>query len=182
LEIYSKYYPHVKRDGEVVEVAEALSHIPAIVDGQLSQSRYEKLVAELDTITALYLSYVVGRGKKIPYSELNKEFQQRNLKLIDLENAGLLQKDGNDLVVLTAEKRASEIENRDPLDLSHIDRAHYLYYLSKHGNLAREARMWATKEALQVMGHLADTLTISKRAKEYRKLKEHLEKLLAWES
>lgn len=182
LEIYSKHYPNVKRDGEVVDVEEALSHIPAIVDGQLTQSRYEKLVTELDTVTALYLSYVVGRGTRIPYSELNKEFQQRNINLNKLIEANLLEQEGNDLIVLSEEKRADAIRDKDPLEVYQIDRAHFLYYLSRHGNLARDGREWATKEALQVMEHLADSLTNSTKAKRYRELKEHLEKLLAWET
>lgn len=181
LEIYSRHYPYVMRDGDRVDITEALSHIPAIVDGQISQSRYQQLVTELDNETALYLSFVVGRGKTIPYSELNKELQQRGLDLRQLLDPGLLSQDGNELVVLSPRERASGIEDRDYLELSQIDRAHYLYYLSEHGNLSREARKWATPEALRVMRRLSETMTDSKRAKRYGELADHLAKLLAWE-
>lgn len=182
LEIYSKYYPNVMRDDEPVSIQEALSQIPAIVDGQISQSRYQQLVAEFDHVTALYLSFVIGRGKKIPYGELNMELQQRNLNIKDLLDVALLEQDGSDLRVLTSRDRAAAIESKGPLDLDQIDRAHFLHYLSEHGNLARDARKWATPEALNVMSLLSQSLTDRKVAKKYGEVAEHVAKLMAWET
>ncbi len=156
LEIYSKHYPEVYRDGEKVSVSDALESIQEIVDGQIMGGMFDDLATELDLISATYISYIAGRGGEIGYSSLNKNLQQRSVNISDLVNAGVVRQDGSKVVVPELEERAEEIESKPEDDLKAVDRAHYLAYLKQEDKLASQMHDWASEGAVKALRKLGD--------------------------
>ncbi len=156
LEIYSKHYPEVYRDGEPVSVSDALESIQEIVDGQIMGGMFDDLVTELDLISATYISYIAGRGGEVGYGPLNKNLQQRSVDISDLTDSGVVMQDGGKIVVPGLEDRAEEIESKSEDDLTSVDRAHYLAYLKEEDRLASEMHDWASEGAVKALRKLGD--------------------------
>ncbi len=159
LELYSKYYPEVYRNGKKVSIDEALSSIREIVDSQLMHTRFNQVAAETDTITAVYLFYMAGKTS-ISYDSLNKALKMRNIPIKEVLESGLVEKEGSQLSILKPNDRAEIIESKRKL--SAIDKVHYLYYLWKEGHIIRflanldknEKNLWASESVLRTLEYL----------------------------
>ncbi len=156
LEIYSKYYPEVYRDGERVSVSDALESIQEIVDGQIMGGMFDDLATDLDLISATYISYIAGRGGEIGYSALNKNLQQRSVDISDLVESGVVKKEGSKVVVPDLEERADVIESKSEDNLTAVDRAHYLGYLKEEDKLASRMHDWVSEGAVKALRKLGD--------------------------
>lgn len=154
LEVFSQHYPHVTYDGETMSVINALETIREIVDDQLIEERIQTLGDEMDTLSAVYLTYVLGRGDTVTYNSLNKDLRTRGVDVSELVTEGLLEQEGDQLSVLNPRERAEAVESkRDPLA---IDRAHFLRYLYENDRLAQEFGKWSDEESVVALRRLAE--------------------------
>ncbi|MDL1970146.1 MAG: hypothetical protein LWW94_04055 [Candidatus Desulfofervidaceae bacterium] len=111
LELYSKHYPEVYKDGKRVSIDEALSSIREIVDSQLMHTRFNQIAVETDVITAVYLFYLANKTS-VSYDSLNKALKMRSLPMKEILDAGLVEKEGNILLVLTPLERKKIIDGK----------------------------------------------------------------------
>jgi len=159
LELYSKYYPEVYRNGKRVSIDEALSSIREIVDSQLMHTRFNQVAAETDTLTAVYLFYMAGKTS-ISYDSLNKALKMRNIPMKEVLDSGLVEKEGSQLLILTPKERAKIIESKR--ELSAIDRVHYLYHIWKEGTIFKfgsslsedEKILWSSEPVIKTLEYL----------------------------
>jgi len=112
LEIFSKHYPNVTRDGEQMDVVEAVDAIKEIVDEQLLEERFQILSEEMDPLSAVYLTHILGRGEELSFNALNKDLRQRGVDVAELVHEDLLEQEGDDLVILDPLERADRLENK----------------------------------------------------------------------
>ncbi|AUV80580.1 adenine-specific DNA methylase [Salinigranum rubrum] len=154
LEVFSQHYPSVTHKGGTMSVEKALETIRGIVDEQLMEERVQILGDEMDTLSAIYLTYVLGRGGSISYNALNKDLRTRGIDVAELVREGLLEQEGDSLNVLGPLRRAERIENkRNPLA---IDKAHYLRYLFEADKLSQQFGKWTDEGAIAALRRLAD--------------------------
>jgi len=164
LELYSKYYPEVYRNGKRISIDEALSSIREIVDSQLMHTRFNQVAAETDTITAVYLFYMAGKTS-ISYDSLNKALKMRNIPMKEVLDSGLVEREGSQLLILTPKERVKIIESKR--EFSAIDRVHYLYYLWKEGTIFKfesslsedEKNLWASEPVVKTLEYLYEIET-----------------------
>ncbi len=154
LEVFSKHFPNVTREGEQMSVDQALETIRSIVDEQLMEERVQMLGDQMDPTSAVYLTYVLGRGSSMSYNALNKDLRTRGLDVAELVHQGLLEQDGNQLEVLSPEERAERIEHKQ--NTLAIDRAHYLRYLFENDRLSQEFGKWTDEGAIAVLRRLVE--------------------------
>jgi adenine-specific DNA methylase len=152
LEEYSKHYPNVTHEGENYSVDEAVETIRDIVDDQLMSERIQVLSDEMDTLSAVYMTYVLGRGDTLSYNRLNKSLRQRGVDVSELLTESLLEQDGDELRVLGPEERADAVESKR--DRLAVDKAHYLRYLYENDRLAQEFGKWSDVEAVAALRRL----------------------------
>jgi len=153
LEVFSKHYPNVTHEGEPMSVVDAVDEIQDIVDEQLLEERVQTLSDEMDLMSAVYLTYVLGRGDDIQFTTLNKDLRQRGVDVGELISDGLIERDGDMVAVRSVEDRAEEIENkRDPLA---VDRAHYLRHLYETDRLSKEFGSWADDASIKALRRLS---------------------------
>jgi len=159
LELYSKSYPEVYKNGKRVSIDEALSSIRELVDSQLMHTRFNQVAAETDTITAVYLFYMAGKTS-ISYDSLNKALKMRNIPMKEVLESGLVEKEGSQLLILTPKERAKVIESKR--DFSAIDRVHYLHHLWKEGTIFRfesslsedEKVLWVSEPVIKTFEYI----------------------------
>lgn len=171
LELYSKYYPNVVKNGEKVSATKAVESIREIVDEQILGGRFDELVDKLDTPSAVYLTFIAGRGGSISYNTLNKELRQRNIDVDDLIKSGLVRKEGDNVQVLDLDEKAAKIRRKKEKNLSAIDRAFYLIYLMKEDELAGKLRNWATGKAVRAL----EVLSGIENKEKYKELAKYIE-------
>ncbi|HID42550.1 MAG TPA: DUF1156 domain-containing protein, partial [Archaeoglobaceae archaeon] len=109
LEVYSKHFPEVYKGEKRVSIEEALSSIREIVDSQLMHTRFNQVAQETDTLTAIYLFYLAGKTS-ISYESLNKALKMRSLRIGEVISAGLVEREGSQLLVLTPSERKEVLE------------------------------------------------------------------------
>ncbi|RLF01430.1 MAG: DUF1156 domain-containing protein [Thermoprotei archaeon] len=161
LELYSKHYPEVYKGDKKVSIEEALVSIREIVDSQLMHTRFNQVAAETDTITAVYLFYL-AKKTSISYDSLNKALKMRSIPMKEILESGLVEKEGNVLLVLTPLERKEIIETKRKENLTAIDRAHYLYALWKKGTIFKfekslsddEKAFWLSEQVIKTFNYL----------------------------
>jgi len=181
LELYSKHYPKVYRDDHMVSIDDALSSIQEIVDSQLMHTRFNQIAFETDTITAVYLTYLISRTS-MSYDTLNKTLKMRSIPMEEVINSGLVEKSGSQLLVLTPNERKSQIEKKRHESLSAIDRAHYLYCMWKEGKIFEfersvpdaEKEEWRSDRVMKTLEYLSEVE--DERSKDYRDVMDFLKK------
>lgn len=155
LEIYSKYYPNVYQGEQQVSVDEALSSIREIVDSQLMHTRFNQVAQELDTLTAVYLFYLANKTS-VSYDSLNKALQQRGIRVSDVIDAGIVEKQGSALLVLTPLERAKIIKSKRKESLLALDKAHYLYSLMRGSGNLDQIKDYLDEKALKALEYLSE--------------------------
>jgi len=171
LEVYSKHYPEVYKGENRVSIEEALSSIREIVDSQLMHTRFNQVASETDIPTAIYLFYLAGKTS-ISYESLNKALKMRNLGVDKIISAGLVEREGSQLLVLTPLERKEILESKRRENFSVIDRVHYLYCLWKNDKffsfertLSEDERaLWKSDgvfKALEYLGEVENGKTYS---------------------
>jgi len=149
LEVFSQHYPSiVKEDATVMGVYEALERVTEIVDEHLVDERIREVSSKSDKITALYLLLIAGR-KDVSYDALHRQLQGRGLEPDDFIQRRLLEKKDR-LYVVQPEERAGHIEMISDYERNALDKAHYLYFLSKSRkhSLVNTIKEWAKKDEL----------------------------------
>lgn len=134
LELYSKHYPNVFRDGRKVEVEDAVNDIDDIIDSLLKIKESEALPGTVDEISKLYCSYIVG-SENISYDDVHKRLSKGGRDANIFIKEGLIEKDGNTIKVLKPEERRTRIDEKirkgDPLLT--IDKVHLIYSIYVQG-------------------------------------------------
>jgi adenine-specific DNA methylase len=154
LEVYSRHFPNVTHEDEQMSVNDAVGTIRDIVDEQLMEERVQTMGDEMDTLSAIYLTYVLGRGGTVSYNALNKDLRQRGVDVAELVNERLLEQEGDSLNVRGPLDRAEDLEHKK----NHlaVDKAHYLRYLYETDQLAQKFGKWTDKGAIAALRRLAE--------------------------
>lgn len=148
LEVYSQHYPNVMEDGKMVSVEKAISDVQRIIDSEIAYERLQDLISQFDEVSAIYLAFLMGKGKEISYSSLNKELSSRNIDINKLIDARVVEKNGSMLRVLEPEERYEYLKNITPRLA--IDEADYLYNLVKE-DIVKQAQRAVTERAYKFL-------------------------------
>ena len=170
LELYAQHYPNVMEEGQMVAVKEAVKRTSGIVTEQLIEERFQALVGQSDTLTALYLLFLAGRDS-ITYDALNKLLRGRGADVEDFTGRNLLRSEGGRLHVVHPVARRDNINARDP-ELA-IDGAHYMIYVRQERDLMAEAAPFARREIIFTLEELAKI----KRDEGYQEIAEYLKRM-----
>jgi len=155
LEIYSKYYPNITHNGELVSVETATDKVWEIIE-QLSETDY--LPPELDPITRAFALNLFEPGG-ISYDELNKRLRQRGVDISELDAEKLISGPKNAKVPADPFSRKSYIDNKlvKGDELLDIDKAQYLYILyTTDKNPSQWLQKWKSPELEQLCKILAE--------------------------
>jgi hypothetical protein len=131
LEVYSKYYPNVFKDGKRVEVEEAVNEMDDLIDSLL---KIKDMLGPVDELTRIYCSYIAGFDK-ISYDALHKRLSKGGVEVGLFEKEQLVQKAGNTIKVVKPQERRVYIEEKSMRgrDLLTIDKVHMLYSIYAEG-------------------------------------------------
>ena len=134
LEIYSKHYPNVFKDGKRVEVEEAVNGISDIIDSLLKIKESKVLPKEVDELTKLYCEYIAG-SKELSYDDLHKRLSKGGLEIDELLREHLIHKQGELIKVVEPSERRQFIEEKiqKGFALFTIDKVHLLYAIYLEG-------------------------------------------------
>ncbi|AGB36718.1 DUF1156 domain-containing protein [Natronococcus occultus] len=154
LEAFSEHYPNVTRDGQRVSVDDAIATIRDVVVERLLSERVRLLSEATEPTTAVYLATVLGRGGTIAADTLREDLRRRAVDVDDLVAEGLLERDGEQLLVVAPSDRVELIEEKD--DPLAVDRAHYLFHLAETDRLVREFGPWTDDGAIAALEQLAE--------------------------
>jgi adenine-specific DNA methylase len=149
LEIYSEHYPEVYRDGERVSVGEALDSIREIVEDQIQGGKFDEIADKTDTLSAIYLSYIAGRGKERSYSSLNKTLQQSGLNIGKLTESNLVKSESGQIIDLSPSEISERVDDRD--NASAMEKAASVIHLKEKDELLENIGSWMTKEAISAL-------------------------------
>jgi len=157
LEIYSRHWPHVLKEGQPVDVEQAVDDLDDLVDSLIKSYELKLLPPTLDETTKRYLLYVAGQTA-VSADELRKRLVTGGGSLEDLTGHGYLVKKGKRLTVATPGQRADWIARQIErgADLPLIDVAHCLYTTYQSGQPLQWTMMgrWSRDELVAVLEHL----------------------------
>lgn len=129
LELFSKNYPDVMKNGQRISVEQAIEDIEDIVESLILEDERKFLPSGLDDETKFYLVYLLGK-KDISYDELNKRCRSGGYDITLLEDAGLVEKKKSKYIPLGPDVRKEFVsKKRERL----IDWLHFLYNGYKSG-------------------------------------------------
>jgi len=139
LELYSKHYPNIFKDGKRVKVEDAVGDIDDIIDSLLKAREIEALPGLIDDITRLYCSYIVGT-EELSYDSVHKRLSKGGIDIDVFLKERLIEKSREKVKVLIPEERRAYIEEKERKGhkLLTIDKVHLLYCLYKEGRRLRE--------------------------------------------
>ena len=156
LELYSKHWPNVFKEGQRVDVDQAVEDLDDLVDSLIKSYELKLLPASLDETTKLYLLYIAGQ-KTVSADELRKRLVTGGGNLDVFTKRGHLLTKRKRMTVATPSQRMAFIERemeRDR-DLPLIDIAHYLYATYKAGQPVQWLLgRWTRDELVAVLEHL----------------------------
>ena len=127
LEIYSKYYPNITKNGQIVSIESATNKVADIIE-ELYEP--EQVPSDLDLTTRTFVLNMF-EAPGISYDELNKRLRQTGMDIADLEAEKLVVGLKNSKGPAEPSSRKSFIEKkiRRGEPLLDIDKAQYLYVL-----------------------------------------------------
>lgn len=159
LHYYSKHYPNVHSEGEVVGVEKVLDMTNEIIEHILEGT--VNLPQGIDSITQAYAAFC-QRGHE-EYDDLNKHLLSKNLNVSDLEDERLVKGPRDKKQPVMADERITHIrtklnDNGNGEDrLLDIDRVHYLYHLYKSDqNTVEYLKKWKTQDLERLAEFMAD--------------------------
>jgi len=134
LELYSRHYPNIFKNGRQVKVEEAVSNIDDIIDSLLKIKDIEALPGAIDEMTKIYCSYLMGLDN-IGYDSLHKRLSKGGIEIGTFMKENLIEKTGNSVKILSPQERKSYIEEkiRKGQVLSTIDKVHLIYVVYAEG-------------------------------------------------
>jgi len=100
----------------------------------------------------------------VSYEVLNKALKMRNLEAKEVIDSGLVEREGNQLLVLTPSERKKILESKRKENFSVIDRVHYLYWLFKNDMFfsfektlsEMEKAFWKNERVFKALEYLND--------------------------
>jgi putative DNA methylase len=156
LELYSKHWPNVLKEGQQVDVDQAVEDLDDLVDSLIKSYELKLLPASLDETTKLYLLYIAGQ-KTVSADELRKRLVTGGGSLDPFTKRGYLLTKRKRMIVATPGQRLAFIEReleRDR-DLPLIDIAHHLYATYQSGQPVQWfLGRWTRDELVAVLEHL----------------------------
>jgi len=176
LELYSKYYPNVFKDGKRVDLYEAIDDIEEIVDSLIKKKDRMLLPSDVDEITKLYVYYLVEKDE-MSYDELNKRLRTAVIDINTFFNEKLLKKKGNSVILVDPRDRKDYIEEkrRKGKKLAIIDKIHYLYSIYEEGrplieylkdladeNIKQVCKILYNKTGDEIYSRIAGMINVSK--------------------
>ena len=156
LEIYSKYYPHVTKEGADVSVEEATTKVWEIIDQLKEEDAY--IPFELDQITRTFTANMYDSAR-LTYDELNKRLRPKGINVSELDAEKLIMGPKNDKRPADPFDRKSFIEKKLSRgeELLEIDKVQYLYILyTTDKNPSEWLRRWKTPHLEQLCKILAE--------------------------
>jgi len=156
LELYSKHWPNVFKEGRRVDVDQAVDDLDGLVDSLIKSYELKLLPASLDEITKLYLLYIAGQ-KTVSADELRKRLVTGGGNLDVFTKREYLLAKGKRMTVATPSQRMAFIEREMECDrdLPLIDVAHHLYATYQAGQPVQWfLGRWTRDELLAVLEHL----------------------------
>jgi adenine-specific DNA methylase len=156
LELYSKHWPNVLKEGQRVDVDRAVDDLDGLVDSLIKSYELKLLPASLDDTTKLYLLYIAGQ-KTVSADELRKRLVTGGGSLDLFTKREYLLTRHKQMAVATPDQRMAFIEREKERggDLPLIDVAHYLYATYKAGQPVQWfLGRWTRDELVAVLEHL----------------------------
>ena len=156
LELYSKHWPNVLKEGQQVEVDQAVDDLDGLVDSLIKSYELKLLPASLDDTTKLYLLYIAGQ-KTVSADELRKRLVTGGGSLDVFTKREYLLTKRKQMTVATPGQRMAFVvrEMERDRDLPLIDVAHHLYATYKAGQPVQWfLGRWTREELLAVLEHL----------------------------
>jgi len=156
LEIYSKYYPHVTKEGVNVSVEEATDKVWEIIDQLKEEDAY--IPFELDPITRAFTANMYD-STRLTYDELNKRLRPKGIDISELDAEKLITGPKNDKRPAEPFYRKSFIEKKLSRgeELLDIDKVQYLYILyTTDKNPSEWLKRWKTPQLEQLCKILAE--------------------------
>ena len=156
LELYSKHWPNIFKEGQRVDVDQAVDDLDDLVDSLIKSYELKLLPASLDETTKLYLLYIAGQ-KTVSADDLRKRLVTGGGNLDLFIKRGYLLTKRKRMTVATPSQRMAFIERemeRDR-DLPLIDIAHHLYATYQAGQPVQWfLGRWTRDELVSVLEHL----------------------------
>jgi len=156
LELYSKHWPNVLKEGQQVDVDQAVDDLDDLVDSLIKSYELKLLPASLDDTTKLYLLYIAGQ-KTVSADELRKRLVTGGGSLDVFTKREYLLTRRKQMTVATPGQRMAFVvrEMERDRDLPLVDIAHHLYATYKAGQPVQWLLgRWTRDELVAVLEHL----------------------------
>lgn len=148
LELYTRHYPNVLKDGKLVSVEEAVPDINRIVETLVKDFELRHLPADLDRHTRMYALYLAGR-REISFDDLNKRIQVGGGDADEVFDRRFVEREGSSLRVLSPAERREFIDGMMSRGrpLAQIDQIHYLYdQFTQKRSIRPHLKEWASSD------------------------------------